>query len=208
MKCPQCGKRYHLKNYPFDEVYFECEKCEVELALSEREMFDVDPRRKRRAESLVLIESLDEERAIPAADRRLSSKPLTLWVVLLFVFVVGGTASGVHRTMSGDGASGVVTLLFDWLILFPAAVGVSWRRKFGLALSIIFLALLLFGSASMVVGADDNADGLQGVRSLAGFVLGVFSLAWLLWFGRNTHLFSSPTARNDVNVQDKPPGER
>lgn len=205
MKCPQCGKRYHLKNYPFDEVYFECEKCEVELTLSEREMFDVDPRRKRQAESLVLIESLEEQRAFPAADRRPSSKPLTLWVVLLFVFVIGGTVSAVQRIMSGDGASGVVTLLFDWLILFPAAVGVSWRRKFGLALSIMFLALLLFGSASMVVGADDNADGLQGLRILAGFVLGVFSLAWLMWFGRNTDLFSSPTARKDVNVQGKPP---
>jgi hypothetical protein len=46
---------------------------------------------------------------------------------------------------------------------------------------------------------------LQGVRALAGFVLGVFSLAWLMWFGGNTDLFSSPTARNDVNVHGKPP---
>lgn len=185
MHCPSCSKEYRRADFGRDETFFECDDCEVELALSPEERAALVADAPPHVEVHDLSHHLTSDGAAPAR----SFVPLYLWIGLLSLNLLGGLAFGVATVLAGSWPLALVVVVVYFAIFGTPIIGLVLRRSFGVYITYVYFGII-FLSLPLSILRSFSGSMAEGIGSVCGTgIWGFIAYRWVRWFYHNRHEF-------------------
>jgi len=194
MDCQNCQRHYRREEFADDAITFGCPHCMIELTLAPSEKLAELRRRGREPVSGAGIHTGQQPPLFAHSVR--STRPLTLWMILLTLLVLLHTIYGVAELETGFAFGGLLRLLICWFVLMPTVVGLKLRHWSALYATYGLFAVYFLVLTVMLTRSSGPAQVVG--RTIGVLVCASLAFVWLRWFVRNRQLFTGPLKESSL----------